>query len=65
MFLTIINPVTENIEVHNNLIQTTKQDKSNHGFEIYSIQKIVDKYNGELTLSCENYLFKTEITLNK
>lgn len=65
MFLTITNPVDKIIEIHNNFIQTTKQDTANHGFGIYSIQKIVDKYNGELTLSCENYLFKTEITLNK
>ena len=64
IFLTITNPIDENVEIHNNSIQTSKQDKSNHGFGIYSIQKIVDKYNGELTLSCENYLFKTEIVLN-
>lgn len=65
MFLTVSNPVTENIKIHNNTIQTTKQDKSNHGFGLYSLQKIVDKYDGTLTLSCENEVFKTEITLNK
>ncbi len=62
MFLTISNPVAENIKIHNNTIQTTKQDKANHGFGIYSLQKIVDKYNGTLTLSYENELFKTEFT---
>ena len=65
MFLTVTNPVAKNIEIHNNTIQTTKHDKINHGFGIHSIQKVVDKYEGELALSCEDCLFKTEITLNK
>lgn len=64
MFLTITNPVAENIKIHNNTIQTTKQDKSNHGFGLYSLQKIVDKYDGTITLSCENELFKCEVALN-
>lgn len=64
MFLTITNPVAENIKIHNNTIETTKQDKSSHGFGIYSVQKIVDKYDGTLTIFCEDNLFKCEITLN-
>ena len=64
MFLTIVNPVVKNIEIHNNVIQTTKQDKSNHGFGLYSLQKIVDKYDGTLTFSCEKEVFKCEIALN-
>lgn len=64
MFLTISNPVTENIKIHNNTIQTTKQDKSNHGFGLYSLQKIVDKYDGTLTFSCVDNVFECEVTLN-
>ena len=64
MFLTISNPVTENIKIHNNTIQTTKQDKSNHGFGLYSLQKIVDKYDGTLTFSCVDQIFKCDVTLN-
>lgn len=64
MFLTISNPVTENIKIHNNTIQTTKQDKSNHGFGLYSLQKIVDKYDGTLALSCVDQIFKCDVTLN-
>ncbi|MEE1003578.1 MAG: ATP-binding protein [Acutalibacteraceae bacterium] len=64
MFLTISNPVTENIKIHNNTIQTTKQDKSNHGFGLYSLQKIVDKYDGTLTFSCDDNVFECEVTLN-
>lgn len=64
MFLTISNPVAENIKIHNNTIQTTKQDKSTHGFGLYSLQKIVDKYDGTLALSCVDQIFKCDVTLN-
>lgn len=64
MFLKITNPVAENITIYNNSIKTTKQDKSNHGFGLYSIQKIVKKYDGTLAFSCENKTFTCEISLN-
>lgn len=64
MFLSIINPVVEHIDVQNNTIQTTKQDKSNHGFGIYSLQKAINKYEGSLNLLCEDNLFKCEVELN-
>lgn len=63
MFLTISNPVAENIKIHTNIIQTTKQDKANHGFGLYSLQKIVDKCDGTLTFSCENEVFTVIISL--
>ena len=64
MFLTIVNPVVKNIEIHNNVIQTTKQNKSNHGFGLYSLQKIVDKYDGTLNISCKDCLFKIKVVMN-
>ena len=35
IFFTITNPVDKNIEIHNNTIQKSKQEKSNHGFGLY------------------------------
>ena len=64
MFLTITNPIDENIEIYNNTIQTTKQDKSNHGFGLFSLHKAIDKYDGTLNISCDNCLFKCEVVLN-
>lgn len=63
MFLTISNPVAESIKIHNNTIQTTKQDKSNHGFGLYSLQKVINKYEGLLEISCEKNLFTVNISL--
>lgn len=61
VFLTITNPVKNNISIKSNSISTTKLDKSNHGFGIYSIKKALEKYNGQITLYCEDYKFTTEI----
>lgn len=63
MFLTISNPVVENISIHNNSIKTSKKDTSNHGFGLYSLKKIIQKYNGEFSLSCNNNLFHAKIEL--
>ena len=63
MFLTISNPVVENISIHNNSIKTSKKDTSNHSFGLYSLKKIIQKYNGELLLSCNNNLFNIKIEL--
>ena len=63
MFLTISNPVVENIKIHNNSIKTSKQDKRDHGFGLYSLKKIIQKYDGKLSLTCNNNLFHTKIEL--
>lgn len=62
-FITITNPVNSNIQIHKNSIMTTKQDKTNHGFGIYSIKKTVKKYNGNLDLLCDNNIFSLNINL--
>lgn len=61
VFLTITNPVENNIKIKGDSLSTTKLDKSNHGFGIYSIKKALEKYNGQITLCCEDYKFTTEI----
>ena len=62
-FITITNPVNSDIQIHKNSIMTTKQDKINHGFGIYSIKKAIEKYNGNLDLLCDNNIFSLHITL--
>ena len=44
MFLTISNPVTENIKIHNNTIQTTKQDKSALSIKVCKFFKKLDNW---------------------
>ena len=45
------------IEIKNGSIETTKEDKTNHGFGIKSIKMIVSKYGGKLAFSTQNGVF--------
>lgn len=44
-------------------IRTSKNDKENHGFGLKNIRRIVDKYNGEISISCEKHIFKVDIII--
>ncbi len=59
----ISNPVVENISIRNNSIPTTKEDKALHGFGLYSLEQIVKKHDGQMKLTCNDYLFEASIDL--
>jgi len=63
IFLHIINPTNEPIKIKNNTIVSTKTNKDLHGFGLYSLEKTVKKYDGELELSCDNNTFSVDISL--
>ena len=63
MFLTIKNPVSKDIFIHNNTILTSKEDKKSHGFGLLSINRVTKKYDGNLSLSCINKEFTISIDL--
>ncbi len=45
------------VVVNNNTIQTTKKNRAEHGFGLYSLNKIVKKYNGEMSIVSEDQKF--------
>ena len=51
----ISNPTIKDIDTTN--IETSKTDKTQHGYGLKGIETITNKYNGNLSLSCENNLF--------
>lgn len=59
----ISNPVDKPVRIVNNNISTTKEDKANHGFGLYSINKCVRKYNGNLNLECKDNVFSLSALL--
>lgn len=63
LFLTVCNPVAEKVIVQNNRVATTKEDKTLHGFGLYSLQSVVKKYNGELHLHSTEDSFTVNIDL--
>lgn len=63
LFLSITNPIGERILIRNNHIATTKENKTLHGFGLYSLHSIVKKYDGELQLSATDDSFTVNIDL--
>lgn len=51
----ISNPTIKDIDTTN--IETSKTDKAQHGYGLKGIETITNKYNGNLSLSCENNIF--------
>ncbi len=63
LFLSITNPIAEKVVIRNNHIATTKENKTLHGFGLYSLHAIVKKYDGELQLSSTEDSFTVSIDL--
>ena len=63
LFLSITNPIAEKVTIRNNHISTTKENKTLHGFGLYSLHTIVKKYDGELQLSSTEDSFTVSIDL--
>lgn len=62
--ISIRNPYRGDIRMNNGgQILTSKQDKKNHGLGILSVQRTVDKYNGECMLRPKNGIFEVMILL--
>ncbi len=57
IFISITNPVSEKVVIHNNHIETTKKDRTSHGFGLYSLQKVAKKYGGEMCITSEDHTF--------
>jgi sensor histidine kinase regulating citrate/malate metabolism len=50
--------------VRGNNIETTKEDKTSHGYGLYSLNKIIKNLDGSLNLSCADRIFKVEIDIS-
>lgn len=63
LFLSINNPISEKVIIHDNHIATTKENKTLHGFGLYSLHSVVKKYDGEVRLSSTDDCFTVDIDL--
>jgi sensor histidine kinase YesM len=64
LFISVANPVKEDVTISNNMIATTKESKENHGIGLVSVSRTVKKYNGVMKLSCEDKVFSMELELD-
>lgn len=63
--ISISNPNVEKIILKDGLPLTTKNDHNSHGYGMKSIRYIVEKYNGNLIIDCNNNIFALSILLSK
>ena len=63
IIIRIENPYEGTLLFQDGLPLTTKEDKNFHGFGMKSIQKVVEKYNGYLSVNPQNQLFVLNIVL--
>lgn len=63
LFLTVTNPIADRVQIRGNHIATTKENKTLHGFGLYSLHTIVKKYDGEIHLSATEDSFTISIDL--
>lgn len=59
------NYVGHEVKMEHNLPVTSKKDKQYHGFGLLSIQRIVEKYKGTMSIRVENHVFRLNILLPK
>ena len=61
--ITISNYVKNPIEVHGYVAPTTKKDRTKHGYGMRSIEQIVKRYDGEMSIESKAHQFITKIML--
>lgn len=57
----VSNPCRE-IKIMNNQVATTKAEKDLHGFGLANIRRCVEKYDGNLQISCDGGRFRTMVS---
>lgn len=63
LFIEIKNKFIGEILLVDGLPQTSKNDDESHGYGVKSISEIVKKYNGSLSISTDNGIYQTIISL--
>ena len=63
VFVDIINPVTKKVDIKGHIPKTSKADKTMHGFGLYSVEKALKQYDGELKLECDDNQFHVYMEL--
>ena len=61
LIFAVRNPVTEKVEIENDTIKSKRGD--HHGIGLLNVKAVVDKYGGDMVLSCDEDEFKAVVIL--
>ena len=60
---TVKNSCEKDVVIKRNHIETTKGNKDAHGFGLSNVERVTQKYDGKLHISCEDKVFTARATL--
>lgn len=63
LFLNICNSCQRIADGRNNFLETTKEDKVNHGIGLKNVRRIVGKYHGEIAFLYEKDSMETDVMM--
>lgn len=63
LYISVYNSYNGDMKKEGNKLLTTKAKKEEHGIGMTNIQRIVDKYQGEMTIQTVDDMFKTDIIM--
>ena len=63
VFINITNPVDKKVSMKGHIPKTSKPDKDMHGFGLYSVEKALKRYQGNLSLDCDDKNFCVSMEL--
>jgi len=61
--ISLSNYVAKPVDIHGHLVPTTKKDHAKHGYGMRSIEQIVRRYDGEMSIENKGHQFVTKIML--
>ena len=61
MILSIKNPVREKVEIVDNIVQ--KEHGNGHGIGLLNVKSVVEQYDGDLALACDDKEFRAVVIL--
>ena len=61
LILAVRNPVTEKVRIENDMIKSKRG--AEHGMGLLNVKAVVDKYGGDMVLSCDDNEFKAIVIL--
>lgn len=64
LFIDIANSFTGEVKKQNNIYRTVKIDERYCGIGLFNIRKIVEKYNGEFSVSHSDNVFSVSVMLS-
>ena len=63
LFLYICNSCQRIADGRSGFLETTKEDKTNHGIGLKNVRQIVEKYHGDLAFQYENNFMETDVMM--